>query len=696
MMMMKRIKIQKTTKKDKKITIPKMKRLKGRVKKTEENKKSTKGRSKKAEKKQSDNQESNVKRKQQKKKEDEGRENKLLKLNSPPSSSATTTTISSSSSSSSSLGSDVPCSSLSDSSSNDFVLQNLDIIPVSVRLDALFALREFGYLPASEYQVESIMYVLVESLELKEGEEEEYERKKLEDLSKTEKSETYKREKGEKEGKGEIYKCTKTRFTDCDYHPKYQRIRKTLIEMIDFMANKLYNYHQSFPESIIMKTVVALRRLTNELLTELDNVEQEMKDAVKREIEKEMKEYETFSIPKGFDHNHFAQSESESNFYPQPRISDYVNCIELEFSRNHYCDLLTKCDHDFVIKSSIRNSFNIFMSLQYKVSYCFTPYKFHHSLSSQRFYYIAMCLFTFILEKSCSADKIVLDPLFCRLMEKMSTPFPLSAPISIKGIQSNMLVPRSLESVQYLIELLVITTLTSVVKELPYIFEIGYVSQLIYWMAPKSLPPSNVFCLAIKVLHEKCVAFMLPSRQNRLNFIEQFIKSIAKRNKYFKEHSANLWNAPPLAEWENISQLDSVICLPSDINEMNRKMTNQPCFKSLISMDEEIEEIEKEDDTGTYLLRLLDDAMEESGMRDLVEPVLIPLNLQLFWMLPRVTPNKINLAKIFDNFDYPVHFPAPSDVSHPINERYNNYQTAFGNVLFSNPFSTFATYPTFL
>ncbi|KAH7824828.1 uncharacterized protein MONOS_9585 [Monocercomonoides exilis] len=655
----------------------------------------------KSEKKLPAKQESSTKRKQLKKKEGKDGENKNFGQNS-----ASTST----SSSSSSLESDMMSSSLSDSSSNDFVLQNLDLIPVSVRLKAVFALYDLRCNKTPAFQVKSILCVLVDSLELKEGEEEEYERTKQKELAAAKESKEEKEgkeEKEEKEGKEEKEKekenegddeqylmYAKVDFTECDYQRKYQRIREVLVFMIHFLNNNLPNLEKPLPESIVIKAAAAFTRLIkfphrafehyswiclsdlsnhsdalcrrlapmfeSDLQTELDCIEQEMEDAVKRDAEKGEKEYKGCTNP-----NMFARSPCKfriAQFFPKPRLSDYTSYAEFERACEKYRISYYYDSYEFTMSLSESVGANFILHLISSYPSFFTPLKYHISLSSQRFHYICSFLAINTLNVPDLADKIVLDSIFHRLMEKIANPFPLAAPITITGLRSGILIPRSLESAQINAEFLVVAVLTSVVKELPYVFEMGYVSRLLEWMASKGAALDKMLLMAIKVLHEKCVAFSLSSRLNRLEMIGPINDALAKRNAFIEEHMDNPWGAPNAPSWDNISQLDDVICLPPDLSNANSRRRTKPKIVPLVSMDEEIAEVEKEDDTGTHLLWLLDDAIEESGIRDVVEAAMAHGNLQLFWMLPRVTPK---LSKNHSNRIHSYYNPSDIDLPRP-------------------------------
>ncbi|KAH7823727.1 uncharacterized protein MONOS_10801 [Monocercomonoides exilis] len=658
----------------------KAKKPKKRTKSAERTGNNSKTRIGKAEKKLPAKQESSTKRKRQAKKDEKKKQNELTEANSATASNA-----------SSSFN-------LSETSLTDFVPRNTEIIPISVRLEALLAANELGCPAISEWQVDNMFYVLADSLELDDGEEEEYERIKQKELVATEEDEG---KTEEKEDGGLFLKYAKVDFTECDYQNKYQQIRKALIAMIEFLMVSLRHYEKPLPESIVMKASAALIRLIkfphrafehngwvcisellkhsgtlcenlipmlgSELEAELDFIEQEMKDTIEKDAEKREKEYERFFDPKRG--CNIPDQLTAILRYTKPRLCDYVSWVEFEHACEKYNELGYFDNFDFTSSISSLSDVNVIQIMFNVEFFIFTPYKFHKSISSQRFHYICSCLAIITLSKPGLADKIVLCSIFPRLMEKIEAPFPLDAPITIADMRSNVLVPQSLESAQINAEFLVVAVLTSVVKELPYVFEIGYVSRMLKWMASKGAMQREMFWIAIKVLREKCTAFSLSSRLNRLEMIGPFNTALAERNAFIEEHADNPWGAPHVPTWDNISQLDDVVCLPPDLSNANSYRCANTMIVPFVSMDEEITEVEKGDDTGTLLLWLLDDAIEESGIRDVVEAAMAHENLQLFWMLPRVAPklskNHSNLMYLCYSHSYndlPKPFAAPSDI----------------------------------
>ncbi|KAH7829404.1 uncharacterized protein MONOS_744 [Monocercomonoides exilis] len=222
-------------------------------------------------------------------------------------------------------------------------------------------------------------------------------------------------------------------------------------------------------------------------------------------------------------------------------------------------------------------------------------------------------------------------------------------------------------------------------------------------MLSRNMESNKPFLLTVKMLREKCTAFTLSSRTNRLEIVGPFNEALAERNAFLKEHKDQPWRAPQMPIWENISDLDNIICLPPELCTYGNFGYSQTQCHSSVNMDEEIPEIEKEDDTGTHLLGILDDIIEESGLRDLVEAIMLRQTLPLYLLQSRTTPKLEkaggNMFGAFNSrniYSTPVVFARPSDVTKPFGQSSCGYAQAFATQGFGVTVSSFGAFSPFL
>ncbi|KAH7820302.1 uncharacterized protein MONOS_6276 [Monocercomonoides exilis] len=279
-----------------------------------------------------------------------------------------------------------------------------------------------------------------------------------------------------------------------------------------------------------------------------------------------------------------------------------------------------------------------------QLHYSMTAYRLNHNISC--------ILFAISSNKSC-ADDIILRPFFGFLASKLSSRFPVCAADSVGYSKNKHFYPSSLESVPIMICEAVAIVLVNTVKELPFAFETGYVTRFLEWMADLSPCSPQLFIRGIVQIREAAIIFSLPSRKIRLELVgptnEEIrqMKNKTTQEKYMFRNSFS-------RNWDGISNLEVEKCIPRSI--FSGGELNEGTEFELLDFTEDEEEAQKQDDTGTLLYCRLEDLLEETGIRDLVETFPQGRNLEHFWMMKGTIPTKPkdDFERTFFNFNYEV------------------------------------------
>eukprot|EP00770_Monocercomonoides_exilis_P007942 MONOS_7900.1-p1 / transcript=MONOS_7900.1 / gene=MONOS_7900 / organism=Monocercomonoides_exilis_PA203 / gene_product=unspecified product / transcript_product=unspecified product / location=Mono_scaffold00283:26302-29515(+) / protein_length=978 / sequence_SO=supercontig / SO=protein_coding / is_pseudo=false len=262
-----------------------------------------------------------------------------------------------------------------------------------------------------------------------------------------------------------------------------------------------------------------------------------------------------------------------------------------------------------------------------QLHYSFIAYRFRHNVS---------CLLSAIASHKNYADEIILRPVFGFLMSKFSFRFPVCAADSVGYSENKHFYPSSLESVPIAIYMVVTLVLLNVVKELPYAFEMGYVTSLLKWMV--NLSPCSPWLLihGIIRIREAAVLFSLPSRKLRLELAVTANEAIQEK-KNRENYEKFLFKFEFGRKWEGISALEVDTCLPKSYASI---VSQDDTTLELLDFAEDEEEVEKKDDTGTLLYCRLEDDLEETGIRDLLETFPQDRNIEPFWLMKGTIPTK--------------------------------------------------------
>ncbi|KAH7815698.1 uncharacterized protein MONOS_116 [Monocercomonoides exilis] len=263
---------------------------------------------------------------------------------------------------------------------------------------------------------------------------------------------------------------------------------------------------------------------------------------------------------------------------------------------------------------------------------------YHYSLTAYRFNHNMNCIISAIVSSKKNADLIVLRPFFGFLVNKISRRFRLCAPMHAEYPPSSLFYPSSLESVPIMISFVVATVLVSVLKELPFAFEMGYILSLADWMADQTICSQNFLTEGILKIREACLVYALPSRILRLMLIEPINKEIQKIKK-----KPDLILRRPIHylfdRWGTRSNLEKEECIPQTFSKP-RTLLELEKYDG-VHFPEDEEEVEKEDDSGTVLYCKLEDALEESGIHDLIEAVPQEKEIDPFWQGKRTMPIRL-------------------------------------------------------
>ncbi|KAH7828149.1 uncharacterized protein MONOS_5024 [Monocercomonoides exilis] len=265
-----------------------------------------------------------------------------------------------------------------------------------------------------------------------------------------------------------------------------------------------------------------------------------------------------------------------------------------------------------------------------------TAPEYHYSSAAFHFNHTLNCIAAIGATEDC-CDDVVLRPFFEKLVWRMGHPFCLVAPVSVKRLACEAYQQQSLESVQNSIDSFVTQMLLNVEKELPYVFAMGFVSTLFEWMLNGKDSNLKVMCLCVQVIRELCIAYTNVSRETRIEKAEPFNKSVVAQRKYFNAKGKSTFDPPKLTEINAVSSLEIFMCckeyVPKIGNSETACLNYQP---HEVDFKEDAEALAKGEDIGLSLLRLIDDAIEESGIRDFVEATQIRRNLELFWLCPGI------------------------------------------------------------
>eukprot|EP00770_Monocercomonoides_exilis_P006288 MONOS_6256.1-p1 / transcript=MONOS_6256.1 / gene=MONOS_6256 / organism=Monocercomonoides_exilis_PA203 / gene_product=unspecified product / transcript_product=unspecified product / location=Mono_scaffold00194:72836-76211(-) / protein_length=1003 / sequence_SO=supercontig / SO=protein_coding / is_pseudo=false len=339
----------------------------------------------------------------------------------------------------------------------------------------------------------------------------------------------------------------------------------------------------------------------------------------------------------------------------EPSLENCQTASDYEMAFERYFDALSVrfVTHTrFIYNFNFGYGYDVFTQLNndaisqrsQQLHYSMTAYRLNHNISC--------ILFAINSNKSC-ADEIIIRPFFGFLVSKLSFHFPVCAADSVGYSENKHFYPSSLESVPIMICEAVAIVLVNTVKELPYAFETGYMTRFLEWMADLSPCSPQLLICGIVQIREAAIIFSLPSRKIRLELVgptnEEIrqMKNKTTQEKYMFRNSFE-------RNWDGISNLEVEKCIPRSITS-GGELYEGTEFE-LLDFTEDEEEVQKQDDTGTLLYCRLEDLLEETGIRDLVETFPQGRNLERFWMMKGTIPTKPkdDFERTFFNFNYEV------------------------------------------
>eukprot|EP00770_Monocercomonoides_exilis_P010878 MONOS_10825.1-p1 / transcript=MONOS_10825.1 / gene=MONOS_10825 / organism=Monocercomonoides_exilis_PA203 / gene_product=unspecified product / transcript_product=unspecified product / location=Mono_scaffold00508:10303-13478(+) / protein_length=998 / sequence_SO=supercontig / SO=protein_coding / is_pseudo=false len=545
------------------------------------------------------------------------------------------------------------------------------ISPISfqVRIEAALALVNGGTYFGMLLPMKSLARALVEGIRLPDGIEEEYLKKKNENLPEAVGSEA--NDEGSyavmenairlMNGKIDIPKIqhcifcidslafqnVHTRRENKLSDSQVKELMEVLIRLSKFPDGLFFNLSSHCIESLCAVYRSQMKQLflsvyEKQLVEDLKLAEEEMKKIV--EAESKMKEEKakevTMEVSTQNDpwyynsYDNFDKKPLPFNFARKPSYTEFE-------SKSEY-DLLCMMSSGLLSlekKKYMQNLSQIFVPRNTAYGFGFRANKqslsvpkYHYSLTALRVNHslnVISCMHKLEYDNS---DEIAIKQYFEVLVSRMARPFPLIAPTSVGQLSSAVYQLQSLESIQNSIDLFVLKVMTNVVKELPFVFKMGFVNVLFEWLANGKDSNASTIYIAIQIIRETCIVYMDISRQNRIDEVVPYNESVVERNKYNSVEGNKPWMGPQLYQVNVISVLEKNKCYDDNhVMFMVDPVSNKMPQLKLQDFTEDACELSKRENIGAYLLRFIDDAIEEYGIRDLVESTVQSDNIQLFW-----------------------------------------------------------------
>ncbi|KAH7814730.1 uncharacterized protein MONOS_18451 [Monocercomonoides exilis] len=326
----------------------------------------------------------------------------------------------------------------------------------------------------------------------------------------------------------------------------------------------------------------------------------------------------------------------------------------------------------------------------------------HSSWAALRFNHTLSCIAATCAAQDASSDDVVTRPFFRRLVGRLVRPFALQVPFGVGSLSSVAYQQHSLESVQSTIDLFALEVLTNVEKELGFVFEEGYVGALFGRLAGSMELNSHALYVAVQVIRETCIAFMRADREARVKAAGVLNASIAEWNRHGEGKEAAgrrvfLQIAPRLHKtWQQVEAggLLGEVGEGKEVGEVGEGEKGEKGEKGGEGGEgekgEKGEKGKKGEDVGVVLLRLVDDTIEERGIRDCVEATPQHNDVQLFWRCSGSLPSKNRVQQVslysrgkvsdVEGLPYAEFVPIPSDpLSAPDPEAFRqaNYRMVF-------------------
>eukprot|EP00770_Monocercomonoides_exilis_P001314 MONOS_1304.1-p1 / transcript=MONOS_1304.1 / gene=MONOS_1304 / organism=Monocercomonoides_exilis_PA203 / gene_product=unspecified product / transcript_product=unspecified product / location=Mono_scaffold00022:117434-120171(+) / protein_length=850 / sequence_SO=supercontig / SO=protein_coding / is_pseudo=false len=464
-----------------------------------------------------------------------------------------------------------------------------------------------------------------------------------------------------------LYNCKNFKISDINL--------KDLIDMLmrlnNFPDGLLFNLSSHCIEAICVMYQSEMKQLflsayERQMMEDLKVVEEEMKqieEADHKAKGKENKKDDLMKISSRIAHQKSSNLSSSNwthipfNYSRMPSITEYDSTSEYEFQcRERTGEHLVekrKCLQE--ISDEFRPQNIIFgCGLGADDTFITIP-MFHYSLAALHFNHSLNCIAAMNNIKNDNCDEIVLKPYFEKLINRMAHPFPLIAPISVGTLYRDAYQQQSLESVQSSIDLFVLKTMTKTVKELQFVFKMGFADILFKWLPDGKDSNKVALFVAIQMIRENCIAFMDISRRNRIKEAVPYNENVMEVNNFFGNYETELVLDPEFAKVSVVSKAEIKMCYECfQSNDWIDLTAHNFQQLKLADFTEDAEELSKGDDIGAYLLRLIDDAVEENGIRDLVEATVQHNAIQLFWMCSGSLPSadRLESVDIFKEYDF--------------------------------------------
>eukprot|EP00770_Monocercomonoides_exilis_P007328 MONOS_7291.1-p1 / transcript=MONOS_7291.1 / gene=MONOS_7291 / organism=Monocercomonoides_exilis_PA203 / gene_product=unspecified product / transcript_product=unspecified product / location=Mono_scaffold00246:46263-49652(-) / protein_length=991 / sequence_SO=supercontig / SO=protein_coding / is_pseudo=false len=440
----------------------------------------------------------------------------------------------------------------------------------------------------------------------------------------------------------------------------YRKLERSLVRLINFPMARFCNLAGSCLNRLAVFMPLPEKKKTicsigPTILNNLEKVEAEMKEIVQRKASDQSEAAEEDTMQIFYESNPTIQFEKSDPFIlaMKPNAGDCLTVSELEEKWLLFEDAQLRFATDTLL--GIKNTYS---DLKYNWNFQFSNFhyiwdiqRYHRSSNALRLNALLSCLFSCVNSRGSASDYALIQPFFRVLVEKLKFLFPLRAPIDESKMFSTFNQPTALESVQTTVAAVVLCVLMNALKELPFAFASGIIKDFLEFGADFRYITPQLMAHVIQKIREKCIIFMLPVRINRVKQSDSIVKD--ETDVLFNTFPFNMLSSKKIISWKCVSLVERECCYPihykkcienaNDISSISEK----PFF-------EDAEEIERKDDSGTCLLFYLDDALEESGIRDAVESCVQRENIQDFWFAPYALP-KMDRLSHFSVFDYMRH-----------------------------------------
>ncbi|KAH7829996.1 uncharacterized protein MONOS_463 [Monocercomonoides exilis] len=439
-----------------------------------------------------------------------------------------------------------------------------------------------------------------------------------------------------------------------------------------------------------------------QLMEDLDKVEEEMKKVTAKDEEsKKEREEEEYMIVCTSNTSNLQNEEQnfDKEYLPfnrvkMPLFTKYETATEYEFDYN-----LKKRLHFHETDKFLYHLLNMLHHYDPSNNFDYEPIEgkdkitvplYHYSFAALSFNHTLKCISAIYPPEDLDCEEIVVCPYFQRLVNRMKHPFPLQSPVGILNLKCDAFQIQTLESVQQVIDVFVLHMLTNVGKELSFIFEMGYVNVLFEWLVNGRDTDPQLLFYAVQEIREKCIIFIDAARKMRIKEGTEYNEMLISVNESAEDKNAGHWQLARSIDFQLTSMVETDVCFDHEPRLLKYEyQVPKKCQLQLINLDEDKEELLKGENVGAHLLRMVDDIIEEKGIRDLVEATPQTREIQLFWFcsgtLPKTFRVYLGLFKDCDKISFLCKLPSVSFELPPVDlfssssrhseDRYYYYET---------------------